>query len=84
MLLLSARTSFAAPWVEAVDGIVLRLQPLSPEHAGGLLQSLFGETPVPPHLARRVAAQTDGIPLFIEGIARTLLEQDNAPAQSTG
>ncbi len=75
LLLLSARTSFAAPWVEAVDGIVLRLQPLSSEHASGLLQSLFGETPVPPHLARRVAAQTDGIPLFIEGIARTLLEQ---------
>jgi predicted ATPase/DNA-binding transcriptional ArsR family regulator len=75
LLLLSARATFAASWVEAVDGIVLRLQPLSSEHASGLLQSLFGETPVPPHLARRVAAQTDGIPLFIEGIARTLLEQ---------
>jgi class 3 adenylate cyclase/predicted ATPase/DNA-binding transcriptional ArsR family regulator len=75
LLLLSARPSFTAPWVEEVDGTVLRLQPLSPEHASGLLQSLFGETPVPPHLARRVAAQTDGVPLFIEGIARTLLEQ---------
>ncbi len=77
LLLLSARTEFSAPWVETADAIVLRLQPLSPEHASGLLQSLFGETPVPPHLARRVAAHTDGVPLFIEGVARTLLEQKN-------
>lgn len=77
LLLLSARTGFGAPWVQAADTIVLRLQPLSPEHASGLLQSLFGETPVPPHLARRVAARTDGVPLFIEGVARTLLEQKN-------
>jgi class 3 adenylate cyclase/predicted ATPase/DNA-binding transcriptional ArsR family regulator len=75
LLLLSARTSFTASWVDAVDAVVLRLQPLSVEHASGLLQSLFGETPVPPHLASRVAAQTDGVPLFIEGVARTLLEQ---------
>ena len=76
LLLLSARSNMAA-WAISVDGIVLRLQPLSPEHADGLLRSLFGETQVPPHLARRVAAQTDGVPLFIEGVARTLLEQRN-------
>jgi class 3 adenylate cyclase/predicted ATPase len=77
LLLLSARTGFAASWVQAADAVVLRLPPLTLEHASGLLQSLFGETPVPPHLARRVATQTDGVPLFIEGVARTLLEQKN-------
>lgn len=77
LLMLSARPEFTPAWVEASEAVVVRLRPLSPEHASGLLQSLFGETPVPPHLARRVAAQTDGIPLFIEGVARTLLEQKN-------
>jgi class 3 adenylate cyclase/DNA-binding transcriptional ArsR family regulator len=74
LLLLSGRSNMAA-WAVEADAIVLRLQPLSPEHADGLLQSLFGEAQMPPHLARRVAAQTDGVPLFIEGVARTLLEQ---------
>jgi len=77
LLLLSARTKFVAPWVEAADVTVLRLQALSPEHASGLLQSLFGEIPVPPHLAGRIAARTDGVPLFIEGVARMLLEQQH-------
>jgi len=77
LLLLSARNEFSARWVEAVDAIVLRLEALSPEHASGMLRSLFGETPVPPDLARLVAAKTEGVPLFIEGVARTLLEQRN-------
>lgn len=75
LLLLSARVSSAFQWVEAADGIVLRLRPLSPEHTRRLLQGLLGDALVPTQLAQRVADRTDGIPLYIEGIARTFLEQ---------
>jgi class 3 adenylate cyclase/predicted ATPase len=77
LLLLSTRSSKMAAWVAAVDPIVLHLQPLSLEDSDGLLRSLFGDIPVPPQLARRVAAQTEGVPLFIEAVAHMLLEQRN-------
>ncbi|HET7883758.1 MAG TPA: AAA family ATPase, partial [Acetobacteraceae bacterium] len=78
LLLLSARNEFVAPWADRADATVLNLQRLGPDHATGLMQSLFGETPVPPHLARRVVTQTDGVPLFIEEVARALLAQQQS------
>jgi class 3 adenylate cyclase/predicted ATPase len=73
LLLLSARNEFVAPWVDRVEAVVLNLKRLGLAHATGLMQSLFGETPVPPDLARRVVTRTDGVPLFIEEVARLLL-----------
>ncbi len=49
-----------------------------------MLAGLLGQTTLPPGLAQRVAARTDGVPLFIEEIARALAEHGPPADPLTG
>jgi class 3 adenylate cyclase/predicted ATPase len=80
LLLLTAREGFDAPWKHARDTMVLHLKALSPADVESMVQSLFGARGVAPPLARMIAQKTDGVPLFIEEVGRSvLLAQTDAP-----
>ncbi len=76
LLLLTARVGFEAPWLARRDTTVLRLVPLSPDDVAGMVQSLFTDRELPERLARLIAQRTDGVPLFVEEVARSLLADD--------
>jgi class 3 adenylate cyclase/predicted ATPase len=73
MLLMTARDGFEAPWLAGRDTTILRLVRLAAEDVAGMVRSLFGETAVPAHLGRLIARKTDGVPLFVEEVARAML-----------
>jgi class 3 adenylate cyclase/tetratricopeptide (TPR) repeat protein len=52
----------------------IRLAPLDEPGADAMLRHLLGDGPEMAQLRRQVIAQTDGTPLFLEEVARSLLE----------
>lgn len=73
LLVLTARDGFDAPWTRGRDTMVLQLKSLSPGDVDVMVQSLFGGRLVPAPLARLIARKTDGVPLFIEEVGRSML-----------
>ncbi len=73
LLVLTTRDGFDAPWIRGRDTMVLQLKSLSPADVDIMVQSLFGGRTVPPPLARLIARKTDGVPLFIEEVGRSVL-----------
>ena len=74
MILLTARDGFEASWMADCTTTVVRLAPLSPADVADMVQSLFTDRDIPPHLGRVIARRTDGVPLFVEEVARALLQ----------
>ncbi len=73
LLVLTARDGFEAPWTRGRDTMVLQLKSLSPADVDVMVQSLFGGRTIPQPLARLIARKTDGVPLFIEEVGRSVL-----------
>ncbi len=64
--------------------IVMRIGRLGREHIAELVQQAAGDAELSPDTVRRVAARTDGIPLFAEELTRNAVELgDQAPQSST-
>jgi class 3 adenylate cyclase/predicted ATPase len=79
MLLLTSRDGFSAAWTTHRATTVLRLVPLTPGDVSGMVRSLFGDRVLPPQLGSLVARRTDGVPLFVEEVTRSLLQRENLP-----
>ena len=81
LLVLTTRDEAVASWTGRVDA-TLRLKRLPPEHVAGMIRSLFGGMPLTPELTEYVASKTDGVPLFVEEVARLLLERATSTSAS--
>ncbi|MBM6581162.1 AAA family ATPase [Microvirga sp. BT689] len=77
LLVLTARTEVPTEWNARVD-TTLRLGRLDAEHVAEIMQGLFGGGFFK-DLVRRVAERTDGVPLFVEEVARVLLHRQGEP-----
>jgi predicted ATPase len=73
LLLLTGRESCAPDWSGKVQ-TALRLGPLTLHHAAEMMHGIIGRDLVE-HLARKVVERTDGVPLFVEEVARLLQAQ---------
>ena len=73
MVLATVRDGFAARWEGLRPGMVIPLLPLSAADVGQMVRSLLAGRAVPPHVGRLIAQRTDGVPLFVEAVARELL-----------
>ena len=90
LTLLTARPVFQPAWLadRAAQSHLLQLalHPLHSEPAERMIADLAGEGKLEEGLRRRIIAQTDGNPLFIEELTKTLLErlgnQGTAPANA--
>lgn len=74
LLLLTARDGTDPPRTARGPVEMLRLAPLDTDHVAAMLGSLFTGRAVPPDLVEIIVEKTDGIPLFIEEVARSLLQ----------
>jgi DNA-binding SARP family transcriptional activator/tetratricopeptide (TPR) repeat protein len=74
LVLLTARPTFISPWLPRANLLSLELGPLDPAQADSLVSNVAGDRPLPDEVRRRIVRQTDGIPLFVEELTRSVLD----------
>ena len=74
MMLITARPEFVPPWPVYAHMTWVTLARLGQEDAGLLVERVVGGKPLPKEVMSQILSQTDGVPLFIEELTKTLLE----------
>ena len=74
LLLVNYRPEYQHGWGGKTYYTQLRLDPLPPASADGLLQALLGDDPSLAPLKQLLTARTEGNPFFLEESVRTLVE----------
>lgn len=73
-VLVTARPDFIAPWGDHPNAATIRLNRLSREHCAALLRNMTEGKELPIEVHEHIVSKTDGIPLFVEELTRTVLE----------
>ena len=74
MMLITARPEFVPPWPVHAHMTCITLARLSCDDAALLVERVVGGKPLPKEVMSQILSQTDGVPLFIEELTKTLLE----------
>ena len=74
LAIITARPEFAAPWGGLADVSVIPLARLNPWETAALVDRVTGGKPLPGEVLEQIVARTDGVPLFIEELTKTVLE----------
>lgn len=72
-LVMTARPDFQ-PAFSTTSMLQLHLSRLEPAQVQALVAGLVGNKELPPGVIERIAARTDGVPLFVEEVLRTMLD----------
>ena len=68
------RPGFVAPWTGHAHVTSLTLSRLGQRQGARMVERLTGGRPVPPEVLEQILAKTDGVPLFVEELTRTVLD----------
>jgi class 3 adenylate cyclase/predicted ATPase len=74
LLLVTARPEFTPPWGNDPHITTIPLKPLGHLHGAALIEYVTGGKPMPQPVLSEILARTDGVPLFIEELTKTVLE----------
>ena len=74
LTVLTCRPEFHPPWGSRAHITPMSLPRLSPPEVQTMVARLTGEKPLPVELLQQLLANTDGVPLFIEELTKTVLE----------
>src|SRR4051812_15299698 len=74
LLLVTARPEFAPPWPNHAHVSTLQLTRLGRKDGAALIGRVACGKPLPPEVVSEILARTDGVPLFIEELTKTVLE----------
>jgi class 3 adenylate cyclase/tetratricopeptide (TPR) repeat protein len=74
LLVITARSEFRAPWTDHHTVTVMDLAKFTPAQSGSMVANVVGDKALPPGLGAEIVARTDGIPLFVEELTKTILE----------
>jgi DNA-binding response OmpR family regulator/class 3 adenylate cyclase/predicted ATPase/ABC-type cobalamin transport system ATPase subunit len=74
LMLIASRPGFSTPWLGYAHVTVAELPRLARSDAELLLASVTGGKGLPKDITRRILAPTEGVPLFIEELTKTVLE----------
>ena len=74
LAVVTARPEFARRWESEPNVTWLNVSKLSREQSEVLLSRITGGKPLPAALTEQILANTDGVPLFIEELTKSLLE----------
>ncbi|MEJ2748940.1 MAG: BTAD domain-containing putative transcriptional regulator, partial [Anaerolineae bacterium] len=89
LTLLTARPNCNPEWLSRKETQsklhLLTLKPLRPEQAAQMIADLAGDNILDANLRRTIVTRTDGVPLFVEELTKTLLERaaDRGEANTT-
>ncbi len=74
LIVMTSRPGFIPPWIGGANISVLELPRLGRSDASLLLEQVVGGKSLPRDVAAQILAPTEGIPLFIEELTRSLIE----------
>jgi class 3 adenylate cyclase/predicted ATPase len=72
--LFTTRPSFQAPWPARSHFMVLSLNRFTRRHTELMVSHVTGSKALPPEVVQQIAERTDGVPLFVEELTKTVLE----------
>lgn len=73
-IIVTARPEFVAPWADNPNATTIRLNRLSREQCSALLLNMTDGKILPAEIHEQIVSKTDGVPLFIEELTRTVIE----------
>ena len=84
LLIAAFRPEFAPPWVGRANATLITLSRLGRRDAEQMATEVMIGHVLPPVLLDRIVARSDGVPLFIEELAKSVMESgtDNPPVTS--
>jgi class 3 adenylate cyclase/tetratricopeptide (TPR) repeat protein len=82
LLVITFRPEFRAPWVGQPHVLSLSLARLSASETGVLVGGLTAGKALPSEVMNRIVERTDGIPLFVEELTKTLIESGRLREES--
>ena len=74
LAIFSFRPEFEPPWAGLPNVTVLALGRLDQSHVQTMVQQVTGGRRLPAEVMRQIIRKTDGIPLFVEELTKTVLE----------
>lgn len=74
LILISCRPEFASPWGGHAHVTTLTLNRLTRRQSADLIVGMTGNKPLPAELLDQISSKTDGVPLFVEELTKTVLE----------
>jgi len=74
LLVITARPEFNQSLTVDPAVTVVDLAKFTPAQSGSLVANIVGGRALPPGLAAQIVARTDGVPLFVEELTKTILE----------
>ena len=76
LLVVTYRPAYNPPW-SGFDHIVpLTLTRLGRRQAAAMIERVTGGVPLPEEVLSLIVAKTDGVPLFVEELTKTMIESD--------
>ncbi len=74
LALLTLRPEFQPPWTSHAHITTLTMSRLGRRQGTDLVARVTGEKPLPAEIVEQIVVRTDGVPLFVEELTRTVLE----------
>jgi predicted ATPase/class 3 adenylate cyclase len=74
MVLLTCRPEFQPSWGSRAYLVPITLQRLPGQHVEAMIQRVTRGKALPPEVTRQIVTRTDGVPLFVEELIKTILE----------
>ena len=74
LAIMTFRPEFAPPWAGRTHVTSLALGRLAQRQGASIIEALTRGKTLPPQVVQQIVTKTDGIPLFIEELTKTLLE----------
>ena len=74
LLIVTFRPEFQPPWIGQSQVTMLALNRLDRRHRTALVQQIAGGTALPNEVVDQIAERTDGVPLFVEELTKSVLE----------
>jgi DNA-binding response OmpR family regulator/class 3 adenylate cyclase/predicted ATPase len=73
-VLMSFRPEFFPAWLDEPHVVMLRLDRLGREHTETIIFDVAGRKSLPPPMLMQIISKTDGVPLFVEELTKSVLE----------
>ena len=74
LLIITFRPEFSAPWLGLPHVTTLTLNRLPPRQRAGMIVHLTGGKVLPKEITEQIVNRTDGVPLFIEELTKSLID----------
>lgn len=74
LVVLTHRPEFKSRWAGHAHVLALNLSKLTRAQSSAIVSRLAGGKALPPDLLEQILSKTDGVPLFVEELTRTILE----------